>query len=440
MAHVLMLSHTESFSNADIITIQHNSGRAVWIQVLVDAETRQDLIDRVEIDPSDPLNRCIVYLKNVVSGNIQVLYNSLVPASLPSPIESAAITQAAEELGTDIGVTNPFATKAYVDSKTTNQFWIKPVSDRITDPPEAPQDGDRYLIDGAGTGDWNGHGGEIAEYVSASGAWLYMEPLDGSTVTVQDEDTPYTQTSASSPWNWVGSSGSTSIHGNEKHNPSLLTVGGNRSDDNINLLLGGDNADSLHSHSSSNIDRKTLFYFFDDFAGDKYNNRVWRVTKTSGSSCDVYNNMIGGQLRIRTDSCRTVNLNWGGNCCLKEQDSEIVWRVRREDDNSFLEVGMKSCDGEIKFEADGDGVNWYAVTYDYGRTVTNTNISADNNFHEFKIILDTNEVRFYVDDTLKATHSTQIPNGPFEPYIYQRGYNENQDTFIDYCQIKSGRA
>ena len=45
-----------------------------------------------------------------------------------------------------------------------------------TAPPGAPMEGARYLIGAAPTGDWAGHGGEIALY---DGGWLFLTPRAG---------------------------------------------------------------------------------------------------------------------------------------------------------------------------------------------------------------------------------------------------------------------
>ena len=47
----------------------------------------------------------------------------------------------------------------------------------LTDPPETPAEGDRYVVATGGTGDWAGHDGELASYVD--GAWDFDTPEDG---------------------------------------------------------------------------------------------------------------------------------------------------------------------------------------------------------------------------------------------------------------------
>ena len=47
----------------------------------------------------------------------------------------------------------------------------------LTDPPATPEEGDRYIVAFAGTGDWAGHDDDVASFVD--GAWDFATPEDG---------------------------------------------------------------------------------------------------------------------------------------------------------------------------------------------------------------------------------------------------------------------
>lgn len=65
--------------------------------------------------------------------------------------------------------------------------WFGRVKDRdLTAPPGSPADGDCYIVDASATGDWSGHDGEIAFYMST--AWEFITPLEGDGVYIADED------------------------------------------------------------------------------------------------------------------------------------------------------------------------------------------------------------------------------------------------------------
>ena len=60
------------------------------------------------------------------------------------------------------------------------------VTDRTrTEPPAAPEEGDRHLIAAGATGAWAGRANQIAAFWG--GAWLYLIPRDGWTVRVVDD-------------------------------------------------------------------------------------------------------------------------------------------------------------------------------------------------------------------------------------------------------------
>jgi hypothetical protein len=58
------------------------------------------------------------------------------------------------------------------------QGWQQPVLDILNDPPGAPTEGQRYLINTSPTGAWVGHGGHIATYNSTPG-WDFATPAEG---------------------------------------------------------------------------------------------------------------------------------------------------------------------------------------------------------------------------------------------------------------------
>ena len=57
------------------------------------------------------------------------------------------------------------------------QGWQQPVLDILNDPPGAPSEGDRYLLDTAPTGAWAGNAGKIATYNGTG--WDYASPAEG---------------------------------------------------------------------------------------------------------------------------------------------------------------------------------------------------------------------------------------------------------------------
>lgn len=79
MAGVFNLIHTQAFISTDTISVTHNSGyEYVKIKVIVNGESREDLISDIVTDVSDPTNKLIVYLMSAQTGVVQVLKTDFV--------------------------------------------------------------------------------------------------------------------------------------------------------------------------------------------------------------------------------------------------------------------------------------------------------------------------------------------------------------------------
>jgi len=368
-------------------------------------------------------------------------------ANDPTSDEKAALGNAPNALSSS----NPVTDKSYVDALVEGLQWLAPVKDKDTlTPPGDPDTGDRYLIDGTGTGAWSGHDGEVAEY-NGSG-WDFTEPTDGTTVNVQDEDTPYTQTEASSPWVWVQSGGATAIHGNEKHSPSMLTVGSNRSDTNLDILTDGDqddDVDQFHLHIRRD---KSKMYFWDDFIGSDF--LVWWVTNVSGTGSLVsipQGEYIGGQALIRSGNGvgRNATLGWDSQYYVsagKHLMFEGRLKIYNTTVGAYTEIGFGNWSSGaevIYFSRDGSS-NWYANTVSGGNSTSqDTGVATDTNWHIFKIdCISANEVKFYIDGVLKTTITTNIPTVGLQSFTYQEttSTGANRDLLLDWIELVGDRA
>ena len=75
--------------------------------------------------------------------------------------------------------------------------------DLLTPAALTPADGDAYLIDGTGAGDWAGEDNNIALYVNTG--WIYITPTEGMVLYVKDEDVRIVYDGAA--WALSGTSG-----------------------------------------------------------------------------------------------------------------------------------------------------------------------------------------------------------------------------------------
>ena len=109
----------------------------------------------------------------------------------------------------------------------------------LTAPPGGESDGDRYIVGGSATGDWSGQDDKIAYYKSSS--WIFLTPVEGWKVWVQDENKTYYYTGAA----WAELSGSTdtnAIHDNVASEISALSE--KASPVSADLLIIEDSEDS----------------------------------------------------------------------------------------------------------------------------------------------------------------------------------------------------
>lgn len=170
--------------------------------------------------------------------------------------DPTASQKAALNANATLSGTNRVVDQATLDAAVCSGGWRKSVDEIDVTPPGSPADSYRVLVGtltagtvvGIGTGAFAGHDYEIATWNAGLAQWIFEVPVDGWRVTDKESDADLIQKNTAAPWLWETTGGATAIHGNEKHSPSMLTVGGNRSDANLNTLTGGGTT-ALHSHA-----------------------------------------------------------------------------------------------------------------------------------------------------------------------------------------------
>jgi len=80
--------------------------------------------------------------------------------------------------------------KEYVDLTVQGLDWQDSVKSKsLSSPPASPSTGDRYIVATGGSGDWNGHDNDIAEWNGSS--WDFTTPTEGTACWVEDDDINY---------------------------------------------------------------------------------------------------------------------------------------------------------------------------------------------------------------------------------------------------------
>jgi len=124
-----------------------------------------------------------------VTGNLDIdgvvnVADKLTIQSNGIDVTGNALFNNAVTLSTD--PVNPLeaVTKRYVDNRTSGLMWIDPVclanliSDAVNDPPTSPNNGDAYILSGAGSGDWVGFvANDVVRWSDDSG-WILGGQLD----------------------------------------------------------------------------------------------------------------------------------------------------------------------------------------------------------------------------------------------------------------------
>lgn len=151
-------------------------------------------------------------------------------------------------VATSPSAANDVAIKEYVDDLFQGVAYQEPVISEQNDPPGSPATGDRYLIDDAPTGAWDGHPNEIAEWDGA--AWEFFVPSEGWVVFIEDEDrlTRYNGTD----WVTIASAikhGSLSGLGDDDHTQYLLANGTRAMAGDLDM--GGNNVTSAGDVTAS---------------------------------------------------------------------------------------------------------------------------------------------------------------------------------------------
>jgi hypothetical protein len=113
--------------------------------------------------------------------NKQVVYDSLIQFATAQQIKNGSAGTASTD----------FVIKSQLDaieSIINGLEWQDSVIDAdILTPPGSPSTGDRYLINGVGTGAWAGQDNNIAEWDGS--AWVFTAPTTGMFVSADDENT-----------------------------------------------------------------------------------------------------------------------------------------------------------------------------------------------------------------------------------------------------------
>lgn len=268
-------------------------------------------------------------------------------------------------------------------------------------------------------------------------------PVAGEFFWRTDESRLYRRNSGNTAWEETGG-----VHGNEAHDPDMLTVGSARSDANLNILLAGTedgNADTLHLHVLRNTDRA---YLWDDFCARQLDDNLWHtVVSGTGSVVDYSSAFQGGQVRLTSGGAagRYARLTANGRRNWRTSSATFAFRFVGHTTDCLQMCKITDTGGSenaVGFYRTGSG-NWLARTTLAGSNQdTDTGFAADvAHFHIFKVVCTGSSVAYYIDGVLKATHTTSLPDVGAEVYFEQQttAGTATRASVLDWVEIDGVR-
>lgn len=192
---------------------------------------------------------------------------------------------------------------------------------------------------------------------------------------------------------------------------------------------------------------KSLGYLYnDEFIGRTHDPKYWRSSTNGGSGrVFIVPDAEGGILALRSGKCANkwakLSFSTGYNQFSAECNASMIAICKMEDiSNTYVELGLCKDAKYIRFQCNGDG-NWYSSTKDVTATTVDTGITPANEWHKFKIATSAIDVKFYIDDILVSTHTTDIPQVTLSPYLYQKTISGSSvcDLLVDCVELKGDR-
>lgn len=230
----------------------------------------------------------------------------------------------------------------------------------------------------------------------------------------------------------------------------------NDSSDNETVILSRDSSDNMTFADGVVSGTKTLTELIEisrdkvcefwDFVRETMDTTVW-TTSVSGSGSTITiatdkqygevimeGNATGGHSAFVLKSWSNLSINVADNF-------EVSWRVKAVDDYSLTTLGLIASGNDQILMYKWGSANWKVHTYSGGvGTTTDTGVAQDGNYHIFKIVGSTGNVKFYIDDTLEATHTTNVPTVDLTIETKLDMLDTNQVYFYcDWIELKCDR-
>jgi hypothetical protein len=196
------------------------------------------------------------------------------------------------------------------------------------------------------------------------------------------------------------------------------------------------------------LDERAKVFFFDDFIGAAYDNRVWRFLFNGAGTLAYVTPCIGGQLRMRAAASNDSEIDQNDITNYSAANGvEIIWRVKLATRANLSEVKWGLAGNAtyrpntyIGFYIQGTG-NYWAYTSNQGSiSGVDTGIAWSANWQIFRITVTTGSAVFYIGDAKVATITANVTALNLQAFAWMMATaGGTQDIYFDYCQISGGR-
>lgn len=202
------------------------------------------------------------------------------------------------------------------------------------------------------------------------------------------------------------------------------------------------NTDWVEVYDLRRSDRVYQFY---DFIGKNIDSDVWSFAAAAGASISIDMSQPYGEIVFDG----SANGDWivfvsgtGASYMINVADNfDISFRFKITTNGNQPGVGL-IYDGNnfIKMYSTA-GSNWKTITKNAGSSTENTtDVAIDTDYHTLRITSTASEVKFYIDDVLKETHTTNIPTADLFLEVRLDLLGDGQDyAYLDWIEYMIDR-
>jgi len=183
------------------------------------------------------------------------------------------------------------------------------------------------------------------------------------------------------------------------------------------------------SDATTTSNGENAFIFFDHFEGTSLDLTKWDVKQGDVSIAD-------SELKL-TGTTGTRGLREGKTAFSigKAIHTKVRWSTTGAHQHHFCSF-RKSGDWNYRVEQYGRDSDVRCETRDAGSvTYTDYTPSTPTSYHVYKCLWKSGKGKFYQDESLKATHTTNVPNIDLVPVFYE-GSTSGQDVYVDWIFIR----